>query len=141
MVHKLPFAVVFLGLVFAAGCSGAKPVTVQGKIILPKTVKLVETDNVEVRFIPEGAKAKAATAIMKTSDMTFTTPDILPGKYKVFVKITPYAGMPGNDKRARDLQPLNHENDEDASKLSVEVGSEPTQSITIDLAAKSVKKD
>jgi len=141
MFRKFPFAVVFLTLVFATGCSGPKPINLQGKVVLPNTIKLVETDSVEFRFVPDTDKGKAATATLKVSDMTFSTPEIVPGKYKIAVQITPYAGMPGNDKRARDFQSFNRDHEAEKTKLSTEVSAEPTQSVTVDLVKSTVTKN
>ena len=118
-----------LGLLFVAGCS-ERTVNVSGKLVLPSKVKIVESDSVTVQFIPDGDKGKAAFASVSKSEQTFTVKDIVAGKYKITVSITPY---PDQKKRIPLLEPINTKYDAKSTPLRYEVTAEPNQSITIDL--------
>ena len=137
-VHKF-LAIVCGGLFALTGCNPAKPVTVKGTVTFPPSIKVLDTDNVEVRFIPSDPKAPAAIVSYNPKDGSFTT-EVFPGKYKVAVKLAPYPGTPDADKRIRALENFTKSFDESATPLQVEVGSELEQSIKIDMVAKSVTK-
>jgi len=140
---RVPFFAL-VGLVAALGCGGPKGVNVSGKITPPSGVKWVDTDNIEVRFVPDDPKAKSASATFPAKDPSFSLKDVPPGKYKVAVTITPYAGEKDSDKRKRALDPVNKKFDEAATKLQFEVpggsGANSTISVTVDLAKETVTK-
>src|SRR5262245_15945875 len=97
------FALGGLFVVLLAGCgSSAKPVTVTGKLVLPKQVKLAETDSVIVTFTPEEATKPGGTGTVNPKDLTFTA-SVPPGKYKVSVTFQPYAGEKDSAQREREL--------------------------------------
>src|SRR5437660_12457949 len=82
------------------GCSGKKPVTVKGNVLLPKwnNVKLAEQDLIQVTFDPEAKGGTPVGAKASLTDGSFSA-QAAPGKYKVSVKITPYPGSEGSEKR------------------------------------------
>jgi len=135
------FTVALVGLFVLSGCSGSKPVSVQGKIVLPKDMKLDDTDTINVGFAGEGEKASNTAMIVNTKELTFTSTQVAPGKYKVIVRLGPYPGSKDSDKRARAFDPFNKAHDNDATKLSVEVTSEPTQAFTLDLGKNAITKN
>jgi len=99
---------------------------------------MVDTDSVEIRFIPTGGGVAASTSYTY-KDGTFKA-EVLPGTYKVTVNITPYAGMPDSEKRHREMENWIKKFDEGQSTLTVEIGSEANQTITIDMDKKTVTK-
>jgi hypothetical protein len=135
-----------VGLLLLTGCGPGKGTPVSGKLILPPGVKTESNDSIEVVFSPEDAKMRGATAKVNSSDLTFTvdsaeTKGVLPGKYKVTVKITPYMGQQGSDKRAMALEPMNKNFDLKNSKLTYEVTAGTEHKITIDLTKGTITKD
>jgi len=142
-----------VALLASAGCGPGKGTPVSGKVVLPGKMTFEKDDSVEIVFIPEDAKKRGATVFAtasgKSSDVSFTnlntaeTTGVLPGKYKVTVKVTPYAGAPGSNERKRAFDDaINKQYDAIVSKLTYEVaaGSEP-QTITIDLGKGTVTKN
>ena len=132
-----------LCLILVSGCDSGKGVTVSGKLILPRNMKLAETDSVSVTFIPEdNAKAGGAVATVNPSTLTFDTA-VKPGKYKVAVTVQPYAGTPDSDKRGRAFSDALGMYSAGGSALSYEVTSDSKQSIVIDVSSQggSVRKE
>jgi hypothetical protein len=129
-----------LCLLILAGCTGKKGVTVQGKVVLPPAVKLEESDVVSITFTPEGVKDKGAGAQASPKDLSFAAKGVFPGKNRIGVKITPYMGSPGSEKRSEALAPLNNMFGANNDKLTYEVTRDSTQSITIDLTKGTVTK-
>lgn len=129
------------------GCGGSKGSSIQftGTIILPDKLKLIETDDVKLKFLPEDESGGVpATAKVSSGDLTFTLKgqDLkggpLPGKYKVVVQITPYVKTEAGDdseKRLRDelLKKLNKNYGARDTTMKYEITSDPTQSVSIDL--------
>ncbi len=142
MRQPLPARLLFVlcaAALCAAGC-GTPTVSVSGKLVLPPNVKLAESDSVGINFRPENPAHTASVGIFNAADQTFVANNLAPGKYKIGVQITPYAGQQGNDKRAAALAPLNQNFNISATKLTYDVTSESKQSITIDLAKGTVTK-
>jgi hypothetical protein len=124
------------------GCGGPKPVNLEVKVVFPSSIKVEEKDSIQVRFIGEGdLQGKGGAGLASPSSLSFTSKELLPGKYKVSVQLSPYAGIPGSDKRSRALEPFNESFGEKKTPLSVDIGPEPEQKITVDLAKKSVSKN
>jgi len=120
-------------------------VPVSGTVAFPSSVKLAENDTVSVGFVPAGG-GQGITAKFNNADQSFnfeqtaeTLGGIPPGKYKIVVKVTPYAGMPGSDKRKSALDPLNKKFDADASPLTYEVAPGENK-VVIDLTKGTVTK-
>ena len=129
-----------LGLCALAGCGGsAKPVTVTGTVKVPANIKLVDTDSINVVFLPAEAGAANASANCNAKDGSFTA-SVPPGKYKITISIVPYAGMPDSQKRHREMENFLQKFDEHTTPLNVEIGTESTQTITIDMEKKTVTK-
>jgi hypothetical protein len=127
---------------FLTGCGGAKPVKLEVKVEFPSSIKVDEKDSIQVRFVGQGdAQGKSGAGLASPSTMSFTSNELLPGKYKVVVNLSPYPGTPGADKRSRALEPFNDSFSDQKTPLSVDIGPEPEQKITIDLAKKSVSKN
>jgi hypothetical protein len=124
-----------------AGCgSKSSGVEVKGKVVVPKQVKLADTDSIIVTFLPEGdPKASGATATVNPKDMTFST-TVRPGKYKVAVTFQPYPGEKDSAKRAKELEPKVGAYTTESTPLRAEISSESPQTMTIDLAAGSISK-
>jgi hypothetical protein len=148
LLSYLPVILLGIGLFLLPGCGPGKGTPVSGTVVLPPTVKLVENDSVDITFAPaDPSNKRSAKANFKTSDLSFTansveTTGILPGKYKVIVKITPYQGMPGNEERTRALDTLiNKKFDQAASPLSIEIPAGSAVSITLDLAKGTATKN
>jgi len=146
-LHRPLLALFGLTLLLAVGCGVGKGTPTSGKLVLPQGVQLAETDSVEVTFFPDDPKVKrGATATVKTSDLSFTantseTTGVLPGKYKIAVRITPYMGSPGTDKRVKALEPLNQKFEREKTPLTFDVpAGNDTVNLTIDLAKGTVTK-
>jgi len=133
---------VAVALLSLLGCGGKTPVTLQGKFVAPPAtkVKLAETDQVEIRFVPEDGKGQAGAATFSAKDAAFTVPKVLPGKYKVVITVNPYSGSPKSEERKHDLKKaINERYSEKDSKLSVTIPDQPLQqSVTVDLTKDSV---
>jgi hypothetical protein len=134
-------------LFLAAGCGPSKGAPVTGKVVLPANLKPADEDSVEVSFFPDDGKNKrGATAMAKPPGLTFTansseTKGVLPGKYKIAVKVTPYMGSPGSqDRKLKFDDAINKAYDATSTKLTYEVAP-GAQSITIDLTKGTVTKD
>ncbi len=134
-------AVLALGLL--AGCGSAKPVTVTGKLVLPAKLKIQETDQISITFFPEDgdvkntAGGKSASGTVNPKDLTFTA-SVLPGKYKIGVGVTPYAGMGDEQKRTEIIDGMLGAFNATATPLRYEVTSAASQSITIDVPKSTV---
>ena len=138
-------AAVFVGMcvLMSAGCDSGKQVTVSGKVVLPRNMKLEETDSVTVSFVPEdNAKASGAVATVNPTTLAFDMP-VKPGKYKVAVTFEPYAGTPDSEKRRRALSDALGMFSVDGTALRYEVTSDSKQSIVIDVSNQggSVRKE
>lgn len=131
---------VSIGLLSLGGCGGQKPIKLAGQLKLPPNTSLVETDSVQISFSREDAAKGGTVATVNVKDMSFEIKDIVPGKYKIGVSITPYAGEKGSEKRAPAFEALNKTFAPTASLLSLEVTADSVQSIVVDMAAGSVSK-
>lgn len=150
MFHPRRFRVLLCSsilLVGLAGCGGPKGVPVKGKLIMPSTTKLVETDDVQISFVPEGSAGKPAVATYSKADQSFAfsagkVKGVVPGKYKVVLKITPYPGMPESAKREPAFDALNTRYSLAKTNLNVEIpaGDQPV-SVTVDLDKSQVTKN
>jgi hypothetical protein len=134
-------------LLVSTGCGPSKGSPVTGKVVLPAAFKLADEDQVEVSFLPDDPKVKrGATAMAKPPGLTFTantseTTGVLPGKYKIAVKVTPYMGSPGSQERKQKFDDaINKHYESYNTKLTYEVTA-GAQSITIDLTKGTVTKD
>jgi hypothetical protein len=140
LLPRLPVALVLAGLFAAAGCGGgAAPRTVSGKLILPPGVKLAQSDMLSVTFVPEAKDGKTAVADV-SPDHTFTTRQVMPGKYKITVAAQAYPGEKGFEQRTAAFENFNKQFEPGTTKLSYEVTQDPNQSITVDLAKGTVTK-
>jgi hypothetical protein len=149
-LSRSPLALFGVALLFVTGCGSGKGAPVSGKVVLPNSIKLVDTagseDRIEVIFVPDDPKKKGTTATAKPPGLTFTanTPEttgVLPGKYKIAVNVSPYMGGPGSQERKQRLDDLiNKQYAADTTKLTYEVTAGP-QTITIDLTKGTVTKD
>lgn len=134
-----------IGLLVLSGC-GRKTAVVKGTVVLPANVKLIESDSAKIIFMPEEKDRPACSGAISTSDNSFvahnpTNKGLPPGKYKVTVRLQPYPGSKGSEKRQELFARINDKYDELASKLTYEVTEEPTQSITIDLTKGTIAKN
>jgi hypothetical protein len=126
-----------LALLTLSGCTSAKTVTVDGKVVLPPKVKVSETDSITVAFTREDdATAPGGTATASPTGLTFEA-NVPPGKYKISVRVQAYAGMKDSQKRERELA----QQMASAPTLSYEVTGDARQSITIDLVKGTVTKN
>ena len=132
----------FLCLVGLVGCGAKKGVELKGSVVLPKGVTL-GNGSVSVTLIPEDKSGSEAIAKMteKEPNLVFRRSDaqgVLPGKYKVVVRLNGYPGSPEAAKAASSYKMYNKLYDQEKTKLTCEVTGETTQSITIDLNAGKV---
>jgi len=144
MLRLSPFRLLLtfcaLSLLAVAGCSGKKPVTVKGTVILPTGVQMANEDLISVTFEPETKGDKPVGAKASITDKSFTG-KLVPGKYKVSVQLMPYSGSPGSEQRKAQLQTYNKVFGAIDTKMTCEVTAEsPEQSITIDLTTGTIKK-
>jgi hypothetical protein len=125
------------------GCGGGKsPVTVSGKLVLPNTLKLADTDNVTISFLPEDKADLPAMAMYSKESGTFECKTTVgKAKYNITVRIDPYMGAPDAEKRAASFETVNNAFSRDATKLKYETTQDGKQSITVDLTAGTVTKN
>jgi len=139
-------------LLVATGCGPGKGTPVSGKVVLPAGYTFEKDDQVEVTFVPDDPKVnRGATANTKAQDkgseVTFTantaeTTGVLQGKYKVAVRITPYAGAPGSEGRKHKLEDaFNKKFMTDTTSLHYEVTGTDANNVTIDLGKGTVTKN
>lgn len=135
--------IVTLGF-FLLGCGSSKGVSVTGKLVFPKDVKLEKDDQVAITFLSQDPTHPGGTGIVNVEELTFVAQGtggagLAPGKYTVTVQITPYAGGPGSAKRAQQLNDgFNQAYNAKNSKLSYEVPAGGEQHITLDLVKGAV---
>ena len=145
--RSLPlFAVGLLAAVALVGCGGSKGQTLQVTVVPPSTMKLEDTDEIAVAFVPADGSGQSAAGGGNFKSQPFAvtrtapgTTGVVPGKYKITVKITAYAGM-GKADRAQKLEDFSKAYNADASKLVYEVTADPNQSIAINLENSTVTK-
>ena len=126
--------------VISVGCGGgAQQKKVTGKVILPKNVKVVENDAINLTFIPD-PKGTSVVATVSPQDLTFST-QIPPGKYKITAEITPYPGEKESEKRATAFEKFNEKYNSTNANLTYEVTADANQNITVDLAQDRVAKE
>lgn len=143
---RLPGSILFTGLLVASllcGCDSAPTGSAVKVTVASQKLKLEETDSVEVIFTPQGT-GTPATANGSVKDQPLAagrgeTPGVLPGKYTLSVRITPYAGM-ATPQRVDAITESLKQFEPNKSTLTYEVTSEKEQAITVDLDANAVKK-
>jgi len=128
-----------LTLITLVGC-GAKPIPVKGKVVLPQNVTLAQDDSAELRFVNEDPKGKSAATTLSNSDASFAA-NVIPGKYKIVLRITPYPGKPTSKQREQGLEPVNNAFSEKNSKVIGDVSDKSDQSVTIDLVKGTVSSN
>jgi hypothetical protein len=139
--------VALLCLTVLTGCGDGVSRSVVKVNVTSTKVKLDDTDSISVGFTPEAAGGETAVAggearklplLVKASAKDAT--GVAPGKYKLTVSISPYAGMANaNPAHAPELKALSDQFDAKNSKLTYEVVAGKEQTITIDLDTGTVK--
>jgi hypothetical protein len=135
--------VALFGLTALTGCGDGVSRSVVKVTGASTKVKLDPTDAVSVGFTPEGAgetalaggEARVQPFTVKSSAKDAT--GVAPGKYKLTVSITPYAGM-AQPAHEQEVKELSSQYNAANSKLTYEVVAGKEQSITIDLDAGTV---
>jgi len=140
------FVLLAIGLLSSLGCGAPKGTAVTGKVIVPSQLKFGEGDQVEVTFVPEDSKKPGASGVAKPPDFTFTaatpqTVGVLPGKYKIAVRIAPYLGAPGSEGRTAAFEKVNENFNVIRTKLTYEVTAGAPHDLTIDLTKGTVTKN
>jgi len=145
-IRSLALLATGLVTVALAGCGGAaKGNNVKATVVPPSTMKLEDTDEIAIAFVPtDGSASAAGSGNFKSQPIAITrtapgTTGVVPGKYKITVKITPYAGM-GKSDRTQKLEDFSKAYNAEATKLTYEVTGEPEQSISINLENSTVTK-
>ncbi len=136
---------VVLCLLVLPGC-GKSGATVKGTLVLPRNVKLMDTDSVRISFTPEDKKGQGYPAKLSVADNSFVAQGpskkgIPAGKYTVAVQLQPYMGSPHSERRAAYFASLNKNFNAAHSKLTYEVTAESPQTITIDIPKGTVTKN
>jgi hypothetical protein len=132
-------AVASVCMVAMLGC-GKSAVELSGKLVPPPNTKLVDSDSVQVTFVAEAKGDKSV--VVEVKDGSFSTKEIVAGKYKVAVSITPYAGEKGSQERTEYFNDfVNKDFTNTTTPLSYDVSSDAKQSITIDMGKKTVTKN
>jgi len=124
------------------GCGGPPAASAVKVTVVSSKVKLEDTDSINVSFEPDGSGATAAASgsakdqplMAKGSNST----GVMPGKYKLAVKISPYQGQA--PERVRAMGEFSQQFAVATTPLKCEITAEPEQAITIDLDAKTVTK-
>jgi hypothetical protein len=128
-------------LLGALGCgSGPAPVTLRGTIVLPANISLEDSDSGTISFMPATQANKSAAVTLSGKSLSFVSKSITPGKYTIVASFQPYPGKEGSQKRSDLFKPLNKGFDMKNSKLTLEVSTEPEQSIVINLDKGTVNK-
>jgi predicted small lipoprotein YifL len=145
--RKLRSVLAFLALCLLVlpGC-GKSGAVIKGTLILPPNVKLNDTDSVTISFVPEDMKGQAYPAAFSISENSFVAEGprkkgIPAGKYKIVLELHPYRGSPDSASRASFFDQFNQYYNAGSTKLTYEVTSDSTQSITIDLVQGTVTKN
>jgi hypothetical protein len=151
--ERLGRPILALGLLVLAvtGCGPGTGATVSGKVVLPAGWSFENEDAVEITLVPEDPTAKrsataSASGAARGTEVSFTahtpqTKGVLPGRYKLGVRITPYPGMPGSEARKTKLDgAINRKYEATKGALSYEV-TDGAQTITIDLGKGTVTKN
>jgi len=145
---RLQFCFLACGLVAASllsGCGGPPAGSTVKVSVASTQVKLDDTDSLEIVFNPAD-KGTAATGSGSAKDQPLTVArvgegavGVLPGRYTVTVRITPYAGMAPPERVAM-ITEFNKTLDSGAANRTVEVTADKEQSFTIDLDSNTVTK-
>ena len=115
--------------------------TVSGKVVLPQKTSFAEKDVVVIGFVPEAAGKGTVNPKFNGSDQSFVTSEIVPGKYKVTVQISPYPD-PESKQRQPAIDALNKQFGQvDKTKLTYEVTNDAKQTITLDMGKGEVTKN
>jgi hypothetical protein len=131
-----------------SGCGGGSDGSVVKVSVTSSKVKLEDTDAVEVIFIPQGTPPAGAptnaTVNGSIKDQPIPAgrgeiPGVLPGKYNLTVRITPYAGQAAPE-RVNAINELNKALEAGNSTRTYEVVAGQEQTITIDLDSNTVTK-
>src|SRR5262245_45785423 len=125
-----------------SGCGGDGKVAGAKLKVSVHSTKLKETDAISVTFNPDGGgELASANGTMKSQPFEClragNAPGALPGKYKLSVNVTPYAGM-DPPARQQEIANFSKQFTPANTKLSYEVTSDKEQSIDIDLDAQTV---
>lgn len=144
MRRSVSFSALVLCLLVFAGCGGSKKgPTIKGTVVLPPNVKLAENDSATITFAGSGEGTKQFATPINVADLTFqasgpTGKGVIPGEYKIAVRLQPYAGGKSQHKPACDA--INDKYSSGNSNLSYKVTEDPEQSITVDLTKGTVTK-
>ena len=123
-----------------AGC-GRRYASVSGSLLLPESLKLADTDVVQVIFHPDAKGEKAGLGVVNRAEKTYVCNDIVPGgKYKVSVRIDPALGMPETPKRMPMIDEFNKSHDLAGTKLHFNATDEWSQKLEIDLSKEPPKE-
>jgi hypothetical protein len=133
-----------LGLVGFAGC-GPKGGQVKGTLVLPPSIKLAESDAVQISLIPESGKDAPPPAEFTVSNLSFELKGIggrgVPaGHYKVSAMLQPY-GTADVTKRKPLFDALNEKYNPGKTPMTYDVTGDAVQTIKIDLAKGAVTKE
>jgi len=147
-----PLLALFGVALLVAGCGPGKGAPVSAKVVLPPGLSLANNDQIEVTLVPDDPKVKRgasgraegtdkATEVVVSAINTSETTGVLPGKYKVAVRVTPYAGGQGSENRKRAFEDtINKKFATDTTPLTYEVTGD-TNNISIDLGKRTVTKN
>ena len=145
---RLQFCFFACGLIVASvlsGCGGPPAGSTVKVSVASTKVKLDDTDSLEIVFNPmdKGTPATGSGSVkdlpLPVSRVGEGAAGVLPGKYSVTVRITPYAGMAPPDRVAA-ITAFNANLDSTAANRMVEVTADKEQSFTIDLDSDTVTK-
>jgi hypothetical protein len=145
-MNRFAFSLLLPGLLafsLLIGCGGTPAGSDVQVRVTSTAVPLDETDSIEVVFVPEG-EGQSATASGSAREQplkAFRTDaaGVAPGRYKVVVRVTPYAGM-APPQRVAATEQLNKQFEHATTPLRYEVTADKEQAITINLDDQSVTK-
>jgi hypothetical protein len=133
-----------LGVIALTGCGDGVSRSAVKVTVTTSKAKLDDTDSITVVFVAEGSGGENALANGNPNKQPLTAKPqagegtgVKPGKYKLTVQLTPYAGM-GTPEHHQQLQQISSQYDPTNSKLTYEVVAGKEQTITIDLDAGTV---
>jgi hypothetical protein len=135
-----PVLTVGMALFFAGGCS--KPgVTVSGTVVFPEKLKVSEKEIVQIMFLPQPTGDRTVAAVFSRENGTFECKNLVPGSYKITVRVDPVPGGKEAAKPSTEMAQFNKSFDRASTKLLYEVTADSTQSIALDLTKGTVTKN
>lgn len=143
MLRLIPCCMILLVTGLCTSMTGCKKEVktfpMQVNLKFPSNMKLAKDDNIEVQFTNVDDPQSGFVASGPFSEMPFTA-NAIAGSFKVQLKIEPYPGSEGSEKRVLNYEMLNRSFDSVETPLKIDLTEGPNQTITIDIGKKTISK-